>query len=77
MVSIVRHTIESETLLQVEHSATYIDSPIQYNSYNGLPYYRLFANGSNYTETLNKDTPIFGTTYEAFYIIAICVPDAQ
>ena len=45
-----------------EGSATYIDSPIDYNSYDGLPYYRQFANGTHMTEQLNKADPIFGTT---------------
>jgi len=47
-----------------EGSATYIDSPIDYNSYDGLPYYRQFANGTHMTEQLNKAAPISGTTWK-------------
>ena len=42
---------------------TYIDSPVEYNEYNGLQWFH--KNGSEvYVETVDATDPIFGTTYQ-------------
>ena len=52
----------------LQGSASYIDSPIDYSSYDGLPYWRKFENGSHYTETLDSKHPVFNTTYQTSQI---------
>jgi len=47
---------------------TYIDSPVDYNSFDGLPYWRKFPNGSYHTESLNEKNPEFGSTYQTSQI---------
>ena len=42
---------------------THIDSPIDYNDYDGTTYFRKFANGTMHVETLNPSNPRFNTTY--------------
>lgn len=54
--------------LAASGSAAYIDSPIEYNDYDGLGYYRHFPNGSSFVETLSTATPEFGTTYQTTQI---------
>ncbi len=49
-------------------SASVIDSPVDFNNFDGLPYYRQFANGSVLTETLDTADPVFGTTYQTTQI---------
>eukprot|EP00662_Eupelagonemidae_sp_cell21_P048471 gene48471-11234_t len=56
--------IEQLQRLAQERSATYIDSPIQYNDFNGLRYYHLLPNGTQWTETLSTVAPSYGTTYQ-------------
>ena len=56
------------TALAASGSATYIDSPIDYNNYDGRPYFRRFDNGSTSTETLDPKAPAFGTTYQTTQI---------
>jgi hypothetical protein len=51
-----------------QRSAAYIDSPINYNSFDGLPYFRLWPNGSTATDALDKSNPEFGTTYQTAQI---------
>ena len=62
----------------------YIDSPIDYNNFNGVTWQRRFANGTNYVENiqsawplhshwldphrLHRTNPIFGTTYQTTQI---------
>eukprot|EP00931_Biecheleriopsis_adriatica_P056751 TRINITY_DN33653_c0_g1_i2.p1 TRINITY_DN33653_c0_g1~~TRINITY_DN33653_c0_g1_i2.p1 ORF type:complete len:458 (-),score=53.05 TRINITY_DN33653_c0_g1_i2:325-1698(-) len=43
-------------------SVSYIDSPIDFNNYDGLPWYHF--NGTSHTETLDTNHPRFGTTYQ-------------
>lgn len=52
----------------VEESMDYIDAPINYNSYDGLPYFRRYSNGTVETETIDAKNPIFGTTYQTSQI---------
>eukprot|EP01147_Barroeca_monosierra_P000856 gene856-4128_t len=47
---------------------SYIDAPLDYNNYVGIPYLRLLENGTHYVEQLNKTTPIFGTLYQTTQI---------
>lgn len=47
---------------------TYIDSPVDYNDFNSASWWRKFPNGTHYTETLNKEDPVFGTTYQTAQI---------
>eukprot|EP00040_Diaphanoeca_grandis_P034069 m.209824 g.209824 ORF g.209824 m.209824 type:complete len:684 (+) comp33051_c0_seq1:81-2132(+) len=54
--------------ITAEKSVSYIDSPIDYNDYTGSTYYRLFENGTQYTETLSKNNPVFGTPYQTTQI---------
>jgi len=49
-------------------AASYIDSPVDFNDYYGLTYYRDFGNGTNYTEKINETTPVFGTAYQTAQI---------
>ena len=49
-------------------AASYIDSPIDFNDYYGLQYYRDFGNGTNYTEVINETIPVFGTPYQTAQI---------
>jgi len=49
-------------------TSAYIDSPLDFNDYDGLDYYRAFPNGTNFTETLNETNPVFGTTYQTAQI---------
>lgn len=51
-----------------EGAATYIDSPVDYNNYDGLPYYRLFPNGTQFTEKLDASNPVFGSVYQTTQI---------
>eukprot|EP00730_Choanoeca_flexa_P017630 TRINITY_DN8513_c0_g1_i1.p1 TRINITY_DN8513_c0_g1~~TRINITY_DN8513_c0_g1_i1.p1 ORF type:complete len:564 (+),score=126.97 TRINITY_DN8513_c0_g1_i1:170-1693(+) len=46
----------------------YIDSPIDYNNFEGLTYQRRFDNGTNYVEKLDKNNPIFSTPYQTTQI---------
>eukprot|EP00051_Salpingoeca_urceolata_P035879 m.31809 g.31809 ORF g.31809 m.31809 type:complete len:655 (+) comp9844_c0_seq2:42-2006(+) len=46
----------------------YIDSPLNYNDYDGLTYWRKFPNGTQYVESLDKTNPAFGTTYQTAQI---------
>ena len=46
------------------HAVAYIDAPIDYNNYTGATYYRMFPNGTTFTETLDASRPIFGTAYQ-------------
>ena len=56
-------------LLSSERSASWISSPVDYNSYDGLPYWRDWGNGSApYTETLDKKDPVYGTVYQTTQI---------
>ena len=45
-----------------------IDSPLDYNDFNGLRYFRLTADGKTHVETLDTKDPIFGTTYQTTQI---------
>jgi N-acetylglucosamine-6-sulfatase len=49
-------------------SMTYIDSPLDYNNYDGVTYYRRFPNGTQFTEQLDKSKPVFGTVYQTTQI---------
>eukprot|EP00756_Hemistasia_phaeocysticola_P043841 Hpha_TRINITY_DN17415_c0_g1::TRINITY_DN17415_c0_g1_i1::g.85729::m.85729/K01137/GNS; N-acetylglucosamine-6-sulfatase len=49
--------------IAAEGSATYIDSPIDYNNYEGRSYFHL-VNGTVTTEKLNTTNPRFGTVYQ-------------
>ena len=61
---------QSQILAQItqDGSADVINSPIDYNNYDGLPYFRKFPNGSHYTEKLDASHPVFGTTYQTTQI---------
>ena len=54
--------------MSAEKSMTWSSSPINYNSYDGTTWYRDFGNGTNYTETLDKASPVYGTTYQTAQI---------
>ena len=49
-------------------SVTYIDSPLNYNDYDGTTYYRYFSNGTQYVETLDPNNPKFGSVYQTSQI---------
>ena len=47
-----------------EQGIHYINSPEAYNSYDGLPYYHSYPNNDTiWTERIDKENPIYGTTY--------------
>jgi len=54
--------------LTEQGSATFINSPVNYNDYNGLPYYHKFPNGTFFQKNLNTSDPVFGTTYQTTQI---------
>ena len=49
-------------------SAAYVDSPSQYNNYDGLKYFRYEAGSEPYEELLNETAPVFGTVYQTSQI---------
>eukprot|EP00928_Gymnodinium_smaydae_P031549 TRINITY_DN23124_c0_g1_i1.p1 TRINITY_DN23124_c0_g1~~TRINITY_DN23124_c0_g1_i1.p1 ORF type:complete len:587 (-),score=30.69 TRINITY_DN23124_c0_g1_i1:88-1848(-) len=49
-----------------QDSVSYVDSPIDFNNFEGLPYYKY--NGTRSVETLEKVHPRFGTTYQTAQI---------
>ena len=55
-------------LMSDANSATYIDSPLDYNNFEGLTYWRKFRNGTFFTEKLDAKEPVFGTTYQTTQI---------
>ena len=61
---------QSKVLKQMseEGSMTWASSPLNYNDYMGLPYYRDYGNGTVSTETLNATNPIYGTAYQTAQI---------
>ena len=51
------------------NSMRYVDSPLNYNNYDGTTYWRYWMdNHTQFTETLDKTNPIFGTTYQTTQI---------
>ncbi|KAJ9444272.1 Extracellular sulfatase SULF-1-like protein [Diplonema papillatum] len=56
-------------LLAKYESATYIDAPLNFNDYYGLPYYHYYAsNNTQYTENIDPNDPVFGTPYQTSQI---------
>lgn len=53
-------------LLSSERSASWINSPVDYNNYDGLPYWRYddSSGAAPHTETLDKAKPVYGTVYQ-------------
>ena len=50
-------------------SATYIDSPLEYNNFTGNVYWRYWSkNNTAFNETLSTDNPIYGTPYQSTQI---------
>ena len=68
--------VTNDQLPQLEHivaqrSASYISSPIDYNNYFGLTYFNYNASAGDVkgtTETLDKDSPKYGTAYQTTQI---------
>ena len=56
------------SLLSSEESTSWINSPIDYNNFDGLGYWRDSGNNSAYTENLDKSNPVYGTTYQSTQI---------
>lgn len=48
-------------------AVTYIDSPIDYNSYDSRTWFH-FENGKNSTEILDRHDPVYNTTYQTAQI---------
>lgn len=55
-------------LMTKEGSASFMDSPLDYNNFMGRTYYHDFGNGTSYVETLDKNSPRFGTAYQSSQI---------
>eukprot|EP01065_Artemidia_motanka_P018565 TRINITY_DN2188_c1_g2_i1.p1 TRINITY_DN2188_c1_g2~~TRINITY_DN2188_c1_g2_i1.p1 ORF type:complete len:727 (+),score=159.33 TRINITY_DN2188_c1_g2_i1:105-2183(+) len=49
-------------------SATYIDSPVDYNNFLGLSYFHLYENGTTYTEKFSFSDAPYGTPYQTTQI---------
>eukprot|EP01060_Flectonema_neradi_P001526 TRINITY_DN1090_c10_g1_i1.p1 TRINITY_DN1090_c10_g1~~TRINITY_DN1090_c10_g1_i1.p1 ORF type:complete len:537 (+),score=63.18 TRINITY_DN1090_c10_g1_i1:67-1677(+) len=49
-------------------SVSHIDSPLDYNDYECLTYYRYFKNGTKVMEQLDPSNPKYGTTYQTSQI---------
>jgi len=54
--------------LAQQKAVNVIDSPLDYNNYEGLTYFHLDDDGKTYTETLDKDNPEFKTVYQTAQI---------
>merc|ERR1719197_406271 len=56
-------------MMSREASATYINSPLNYNSFMGTTYYHDFGNGTTYTEDMKgADVVPYGTVYQSVQI---------
>eukprot|EP01060_Flectonema_neradi_P038054 TRINITY_DN7880_c0_g1_i1.p1 TRINITY_DN7880_c0_g1~~TRINITY_DN7880_c0_g1_i1.p1 ORF type:complete len:565 (+),score=35.12 TRINITY_DN7880_c0_g1_i1:121-1815(+) len=54
--------------LVAHRTATYINSPSDVSAYMGLEWFRGFANGTKYTETINATNPVYGSPYQTSQI---------
>ena len=49
-----------------DDSADYIDSPLDYNNFMGVDYWRYWSdNRTSFTEEISKKDPIYGTAYQS------------
>ena len=55
-------------LLSAQESASWINSPLNFNNFDGTTYWRDNGTNSAYTENIDKTNPVYGTTYQTTQI---------